>query len=451
MTDALNLVITTAGLQSFTAAQADDDIDLTISTVGLTAQSFVVAPTLTALPGEFRRIDTISGEPVGDDIVHLMIRDQAEIAYSAKGFGLYLADGTLFAVYGQDTTIFEKSPLATLLVAVDVAFPTADIDQLTFGDTNFLNPPATTGTMGVVQLATEADADAGEYLVFLDDIDTGNLCGVGGPAGNSGLGSPSMGVAIVFLSACNGADRPTVAAHELLHSVKPATLLQGAPHLCSGDVAHVCDSSGDALYPYVEAGIPLNSLQLDVNHDDYWAGNAPVNLQVQPWFKHTQDQVHLALAIAGSGEVTSDIPGLDCTATCGSDWDRGDVIDLTPEPADGYRFIKWTGEGCSGVADCSLTLHAAKNVSALFAPDTYQLRVSVTGKGTVSSTPLGIKCTRRTCAKAFTSYYPVFLAAKPAKGWRLKSWTGACHGTKLTCRLGMTAPSAARATFVKKR
>ena len=301
------------------------------------------------------------------------------------------------------------------------------------------------------QLATEADAGSTKYLVFLDDVDTGNLCGVGGPAGNSGLGSPSMGVAIVFLASCNGADRPTVAAHELLHSVNPATLLQGAPHLCSGDVAHVCDSSGDALYPYVEAGIPLNSLQLDVNHDDYWAGTAPVNLQVQPWFKHTQDQVHLALAIAGTGEVTSDIPGLDCTATCGSDWDRGDVIDLTPEPADGYRFIKWTGAGCSGVADCSLTLDAAKNVSALFAPDTYQLRVSVTGKVTVSSTPLGIRCTRRTCAKAFTSYYPVFLAAKPAKGWRLKSWTGACHGARLTCRLGMTAPSAARATFVKKR
>lgn len=301
------------------------------------------------------------------------------------------------------------------------------------------------------QLQGEPDAASTKYLMFLDDVNTGNLCGVGGPASNSQLGSPSMGLAIVFLYSCNGADRPTVASHELLHAVNPGTLLQGVPHLCSGDVWHVCDSTGDVLYPYVEAGIPLNSLQLDVNHDDYWAGNAPVNLQAQPWFKHTQDQVHLALAIAGSGEVTSDIPGLDCKATCGSDWDRGDVVDLTAEPAEGYRLIKWSGSGCSGVADCSLTLDATKDVSALFAPDTYQLRVSVTGKGKVSSTPLGIACTRRTCAKAFTSYFPVFLVAKPAKGWRLKSWTGACRGTKLRCRLGMSAPSATRATFVKKR
>jgi hypothetical protein len=300
------------------------------------------------------------------------------------------------------------------------------------------------------ELQSQPDANTTKYLVFLDDVNTGNLCGVGGPATDSQLGSPSMGVSIVFLSSCDGADRPTVASHELLHAVNPGTLLQGAPHLCSGDVWHVCDSTGDVLYPYVEAGIPLTSLQLDVNHDDYWAGVAPVNLQVQPYFKHTQDQVHLDLAINGSGTVTSDIPGIDCSASCGSDWDRGDTVDLSPNSADGYRFIKWTGGGCSGDADCSLSLDSTKTVGALFAPDTYQLRVTVAGKGTVSSTPFGIKCTKRTCAKLFTSYAPVSLVAKPAKGWRLKSWTGACRGTKLTCRLGMSAPSATRATFVKK-
>lgn len=162
MTDALNLIITTAGLQRFTAAQADDDIDLTVSEVGLTLQPFVAAPTLTAVPGEFRRIDTISGAPVGDDIVHLMIRDTEAVTYQVSGFGLYLADGTLFAVYSQQAPIFEKSALATVFMAIDIAFPTADIDQLTFGDTNFLNPPATTETMGVVELATEDEGLAGE-------------------------------------------------------------------------------------------------------------------------------------------------------------------------------------------------------------------------------------------------------------------------------------------------
>jgi hypothetical protein len=300
------------------------------------------------------------------------------------------------------------------------------------------------------QLQGDPAAGTTKFLVFLDQVDTGNLCGVGGPATTSQLGSPSMGVAIVFLDSCNGADRATVAAHELVHAVNPGTLLQGANHLCPNDSWHVCDSSGDVLYPYVESGIPLSSLQLDVNHDDYWAGTAPVNLQVQPWFKHTQDQVHLDLSITGTGSVTSDLPGIACSATCGTDWDRGDVISLSPASAAGYRFIKWTG-GCGGDGACSVTLDQAKTVGALFAPSTYPLHVSVAGKGTVSSSPGAMRCAKGTCTRSFTSYLPVFLTAKAAKGWRLKSWTGACRGTKLTCRLGMAAPSSARATFVKKR
>lgn len=162
MTPALPLLMTVAGLARFTAAQVEDDIDLTIATVGLTATNFVMAPSLTALPGEMRRIDTLSGSVVGDNIVHLVLRDEEPVAYSLRGFGLYLADGTLFAVYGQAASILEKSPLSTTLLAIDVAFPTASVAGLTFGDANFLNPPATTTTKGVVELATLAEGEAGD-------------------------------------------------------------------------------------------------------------------------------------------------------------------------------------------------------------------------------------------------------------------------------------------------
>lgn len=159
---ALPLTITTAGLERFTAAQIEDDIDLTISSVGLTNEVFVPAPTLTALPGQFREVDTISGDQVDDYIVHLMIRDDADLTYTVRGFGLFLADGTLFAVYGQELPIFEKAAPTAMLIAIDMAFPSANIDALSFGETNFLNPPATTARMGVVELATELEAIAGE-------------------------------------------------------------------------------------------------------------------------------------------------------------------------------------------------------------------------------------------------------------------------------------------------
>lgn len=157
----LTLIITRAGMAKFTAAQLTAGLDLTIAAVGLTDQPIVAAPTLTALPGEFRRLTMVSGAQVGDAIVHLTMRDDAEIGYTARGFGLFLADGTLFAAYGQDDALFQKSPRATFLAAVDIAFPTGDISRLTFGNTDFLNAPATTEAKGVVELATPAEVDAG--------------------------------------------------------------------------------------------------------------------------------------------------------------------------------------------------------------------------------------------------------------------------------------------------
>lgn len=157
----LTLIITRAGMAKFTAAQLTAGLDLTIAAVGLTDQPFVAAPTLTALPGEFRRVTMVSGKAVGDAIVHMTMRDDAEMGYSARGLGLFLADGTLFAAYGQNDPIFQKSPRATFFAAVDLAFPTSDITRLTFGATDFLNPPATTDTKGVVELATEAEGLTG--------------------------------------------------------------------------------------------------------------------------------------------------------------------------------------------------------------------------------------------------------------------------------------------------
>lgn len=160
-TPSVTLTMTQAGLARFTSAQLGQPVDLKVSSIGVTNTPFVLAPTLTALPGEFKRIQTVSGAKVGNNTVHLMIRDDSADTYSAVGIGLYLSDGTLFAFYGQAASILQKSALTTFLTAIDIAFPTAAINALTFGDTNFLNPPGTADTMGVVQLATLAQAQAG--------------------------------------------------------------------------------------------------------------------------------------------------------------------------------------------------------------------------------------------------------------------------------------------------
>jgi hypothetical protein len=161
----LVLVITQAGQARFTAAQLGDAIDLKVARIGLTAQPFVAAPTLTRLPGQFRQVDTVSGEAVGDNVVHMVVRDAEAIAYTVRGFGLFLADGTLLAAYCHDTPLFEKSTVSEMHLALDIAFPTDQVAALSFGDTNFLNPPATTETKGVAELATQAEVDAGADTV----------------------------------------------------------------------------------------------------------------------------------------------------------------------------------------------------------------------------------------------------------------------------------------------
>ena len=154
---ALTLTFTNAGFARFTAAQLGNGTDLRISAVGVSDNAIVVAPTLTALPGEIRRFPTVSGSQVGDNIVHLIVRDDAEVTYGFRAFGLYLSDGTLFAVYAQAARIMEKTALASNMLAIDIAFPAANVASISFGATNFLNPPATTTTKGIVELATDQE------------------------------------------------------------------------------------------------------------------------------------------------------------------------------------------------------------------------------------------------------------------------------------------------------
>lgn len=161
MSDPLPLVITTAGLDALVDAQAGATDAISIAQVGLTDQAFVAAPTLTALPGEFKRIASFSGEAVSETIIHMTAQDADDDTYDLRGFGLYLQDGTLFAAYSQADPIFRKVSIAQFLFSVDVVFGSSIADDIVFGDATFLYPPATESVKGVAEIATQAEVDAG--------------------------------------------------------------------------------------------------------------------------------------------------------------------------------------------------------------------------------------------------------------------------------------------------
>lgn len=158
---ALTAIVTNAGRAALVNAANTGTAPVTIAQVGLTATAVVPGVGITALPGEYKRVATISGDVVADDTIHLIVRDESADVFTVRSFALYLADGTLFAIYGQAGVILEKSAQAMMLLAIDVQFADVAAAMLTFGDANFLNPPATTERQGVIELSTLAEAQAG--------------------------------------------------------------------------------------------------------------------------------------------------------------------------------------------------------------------------------------------------------------------------------------------------
>jgi hypothetical protein len=157
----LPLYITDAGRAAMIDPVGGGTRAVTIAQAGFTQADFVAAPTLEVLPGEFKRVATVAGEAVAPDTVHLTLRDDSADTYALRGFALYLSDGTLFAVHGQSDTILEKTPFTSFFLAFDWTLAASDAAAITFGDTSFLNPPATQTVAGVLELASLAEALAG--------------------------------------------------------------------------------------------------------------------------------------------------------------------------------------------------------------------------------------------------------------------------------------------------
>jgi len=153
------LSLTDAGLAAVEGASGSDPT--VIAELGLTATPFTVAPTLTALPGEFKRIAALAGTEAAPNVTHMSAYDTSGDAWNATGMGLYLDDGTLFAVFSNPTTVISKASPAFALIAFDIAFDADLAASISFGDPIFTSPPATTEMRGLVELATNAEAQAG--------------------------------------------------------------------------------------------------------------------------------------------------------------------------------------------------------------------------------------------------------------------------------------------------
>ncbi len=154
--------LTQAGRAALVNAQNTGTQARTVVSVGVTAAAFTPTDALTAIPQEIKRIGTLAGDVVDAGTVHVTVRDDGTDTYTVRGLGLWLDNGVLLGTYSQAEPIVEKSRASIMLLACDlrVLDGGVDISTLIFGNKDFLNPPATTERQGVVELATEAEADA---------------------------------------------------------------------------------------------------------------------------------------------------------------------------------------------------------------------------------------------------------------------------------------------------
>ncbi|QRX80880.1 hypothetical protein [Glaciimonas sp. PAMC28666] len=157
----LQITTTTVGRAALVNAEHNGTAPLTVTHIGLTATAFKPDQGMTVLPGEFKRLNTLSGGVVAPGTIHVTIRDDGTDTYTVRGIGYWLSNGVLLGVYSQPEPILQKSAQSMLLLSADTIFTTIDVTSLTFGNANFTNPPGTTSRQGVVELATFAETVAG--------------------------------------------------------------------------------------------------------------------------------------------------------------------------------------------------------------------------------------------------------------------------------------------------
>ena len=328
-------------------------------------------------------------------------------------------------------------------------FGALDVTSLRLDAGSAALAPLGTRLVRIAQSLADASLadDSKKYLIFYDGpVSSPNVCGTAarGPTTRGGFGS----VAAVWMRAC-GEDlgsanvQAAAAEHELGHQL--GAVPRGAPNVCGADQGHVCDDPRDLMYPALSAN--FSELVLDIGKDDYYAHSGTwFDVQDSPFLASpavTPQLLTVAVRPGARGRVGSEPAGVDCPPACSFEFDAAATVRLVASAAAGSRFLGWSG-ACAGTGPCTVLMDAAKSVEARFGPSTFQLAVSVAGRGRVLGAA-GISCAAR-CSYRVAADSLVRLRPRPGNGWRFVAWTGSCRG-HAACSLRLSARKSVRATF----
>ena len=158
----MNLVITEAGKQALVNATQTGTAQLTLSTIAVGSGQYTPDAEQTALQHEIKRLPIIQASAVEDHVIHVAFQDDSTDSYNAYEVGVFTSDGVLFAVYSSDQLLISKSANTSCLLTVDMIIDDLDVHDISFGNIEFAMGQATTESAGTVEIATQAEVDAGE-------------------------------------------------------------------------------------------------------------------------------------------------------------------------------------------------------------------------------------------------------------------------------------------------
>ena len=164
--------------------------------------------------------------------------------------------------------------------------------------------------------------------------------------------------------------------------------------------------------------------------------------------------VPLSVAKAGNGQGT--ITSTSTRPPIGASYEVGTVVTLTASPATGSDFTSWSGCDSVSGATCTVTMNAARSVTATFTLQTFPLNVTkshlLTGSGTVTSTSSPgsanqINCGSN-CSVLFNYGTVVTLTASPALLSLFNGWTGCDSVSGNVCTVTIRSTRSVNAAFL---
>ena len=162
----MNLIYTLAGLDALAYA-VGNDTPLNIAELALGTGQWTADNEATSLQSELKRLP-LYGQRSAERLVHLTATDATAEEYTCYEAGIYLDDGTLFAIIADTTAVAAKVARTAVPFSIDLLHDQFENVTINIGDIGMMMPQATPTQLGAVLMATDEQALEGAPGVVPD-------------------------------------------------------------------------------------------------------------------------------------------------------------------------------------------------------------------------------------------------------------------------------------------